>query len=147
MIALHAVVAFASYGAFFIAVVTGVAFLIQERRLKKKDPTILQGATLPLEVLDRVNWWAVLIGFGLFGFGMVNGLFLAKENWGSFWSGDPKEIFSLLTLAAYAAVLGLRLTVGLKGRRVVWMSVMSFLLVVFTFVGVNYLIGGRHVFF
>ena len=147
MIALHALVIFASYVAFFVAVVTGVTFLIQERRLKRKDPAILRASTVPLELLDRVNWWAVLIGFSLFSFGMVHGLFLAKRNWGSFWSGDPKEVWSGLTLAAYALVLALRLTAGLRGRRVVFMSVMSFLLVIFTFVGVNYFVGGRHVFF
>jgi len=146
VILLHAAVLFASYAAFFVAVVTGVLFLIQERRLKRKDPRVLQ-AILPLEVLDRVNLGSVVVGFALFSFGMIQGFFLARAQWGMFFSGDPKEVWSLLTLGAYALVLGFRVKVGLKGRRIVWMSVMSFLLVLFTFVGVNYLIGGRHVFF
>mgnify|MGYP001593864766 CR=1 FL=1 len=147
MIALHALVIFASYIAFFAAVVSGVGFLVQESRLKRKDPRVLRGQGIPLELLDRTNGISVVIGFALFSVGMIQGHLLAKRNWGSYWSGDPKEIWSLLTWAAYAAVLGLRLTAGLKGRRVVFMSVMSFLLVMFTFVGVNYLMGGKHVFF
>ena len=146
MIALHAAVLFASYIAFFLAVVTGVLFLVQERWLKRKDPRVLQ-AVLPLDLLDRVNWWSVLVGFSLFSFGMIQGLFLARARWGTFWNGDPKEVWSLATLAAYAAVLGFRVSVGLRGRRIVFMSVVSFLLVLFTFVGVNYFVGGRHIFF
>ena len=146
MIVLHAAVLFCSYAAFFVAVVTGVIFLVQERRLKRKDPRVLQ-AVLPLEVLDGLNLWSVLVGFSLFTSGMIQGFFLARTQWGTFWNGDPKEVWSLLTLGAYAMVLGLRLKPGLRGRRIVLMSVMSFLLVMFTFVGVNFLIGGRHVFF
>ena len=146
MIVLHAAVLFCSYAAFFVAVVTGVIFLVQERRLKRKDPRVLQ-AVLPLEVLDGLNLWSVLVGFSLFTSGMIQGFFLARTQWGTFWNGDPKEVWSLLTLGAYALVLGLRLKPGLRGRRIVLMSVMSFLLVMFTFVGVNFLIGGRHVFF
>lgn len=146
MIALHAAVLFASYAAFFLAVVTGVLFLVQERWLRRKDPRILS-AGIPLELLDRLNLWAVGMGLALFGAGMAQGLFLARRTWGSFLSGDPKEIWSGLTLAAYALVLGLRVTARLRGRRLVWMSVASFALVIVTFVGVNLFIGGRHVFF
>ncbi len=144
---MHAGVIFASYAAFFLAVLTGVAFLVQEGRLKRKDARILAMPTIPLDLLDRVNFWAVVIGFSLFSFGILKGVFLARENWGAFWTWDPKEVSSGFTWLAYAAVLVLRATVGLKGRRVVLMSVVSFLLVMFTFIGVNYLVGGKHVFF
>ncbi len=147
MIELHAAVILLSYGAFFLALLTGASYLVQERQLKLKDPRILKSATVPLELLDRINLSSVVIGFSLFSFGMIQGSLLAKRNWGSFWSGDPKEGWSLLTWTAYALVLGLRLKVGLKGHRVMLMSALSFLLVMFTFVGVNYWVGGRHVFF
>jgi len=147
VIVFHALVIFTSYVAFFMALMTGVVFLVQERRLKRKDPRILSAPTVPLELLDRLNLCAVVTGFSLFTIGMLQGSHLARVEWGSYFSGDPKEFWSLVTWVAYALVLGLRLTAGLKGRRVIFMSVMSFLLVIFTFVGVNYLVGGRHVFF
>lgn len=147
MIATHALIIFASYGAFFLALLTGLLFLVQERRLKQKDPRILQTHLFPQELLDRVNLYAVVAGFTLFSIGMLEGSRLARMEWGSYFNADPKELWSLATWAAYAAVLGLRLTRGLRGRRVVFMSVLSFALVLFTFVGVNYFVGGRHVFF
>ena len=147
MIETHALILFLSYGAFFVALLTGVLFLIQERRIKRKDPRILQAHLLPLEFLDRVNLYAVVAGFALFSFGMLQGSRLARLEWGSYFSGDPKELWSLMTWAAYAAVLALRLRRGLRGRRVVFMSVMSFALVLFTFIGVNHLVASRHAFF
>ncbi len=147
MVTFHALAIFSSYAAFFLAVVTGLLFLAQEGQLKRKDPKILEAAALPLEMLDQVNLWAVVIGFLLLSAGMVPGVVLARSNWGAYFNGDPKEIWSLLTWAAYAGVLGLRLKGGLRGHRVILLSVMAFLLVLFTFVGVNTLLGGRHVFF
>ena len=147
MITSHAFVIFASYAAFAVALLTGVLFLAQESRLKRKDPTLLASGAVPLELLDRINLYAVVTGFVLFSAGMVEGSRLARMEWGSYFNADPKELWSLATWGAYAAVLALRLTRGLRGRRVVFLSVMSFLLVMFTFVGVNYLVGGKHVFF
>lgn len=137
MIALHVSIIFASYASFFVAVLTGLAFLKEERLLKMKDPNILATDAIPLERLDRVNLLAVVVGFIFFSCGMIQGLWLARTRWGSFASLDPRVIASLATWAAYAAVLVLRLKVGLRGRRVVFLSVMSFLLVLLTFVGVS----------
>ena len=147
MIAIHALILFFSYGAFFVALLTGLLFLVQERRIKRKDPRILQAHRLPLELLDRINLYAVVAGFALFSVGMLQGSRLARLEWGSYFNGDPKELWSLITWAAYAGVLALRLSRGLRGRRVVFMSVLSFMLVLFTFIGVNHLVASRHSFF
>ena len=146
MIFSHAFIIFASYAAFALALLTGLLFLVQESRLKRKDPRVLSSQTIPLELLDRVNLYAVVAGFALFSAGMLAGSRLARMEWGSYFNADPKELWSLITWGAYAAVLGLRLTRGLRGRRVVFLSVMSFALLAFTFFGVNYLTGTRHPF-
>ena len=146
MIISHAFIIFASYAAFALALLTGVLFLAQESRLKHKDPRVLDASALPLELLDRINLYAVIAGFALFSIGMLEGSRLARLEWGSYFNADPKELWSLATWAAYAAVLGLRLTRGLRGRRVVFLSVMSFALLAFTALGVNYLTATRHPF-
>jgi len=142
----HAFIIFASYAAFALALLTGILFLAQESRLKRKDPTLLASGAVPLELLDRINLYAVVAGFILFSIGMVAGSRLARLEWGSYFNADPKELWSLVTWGAYATVLGLRLTRGLRGRRVVFLSVMSFALLAFTFLGVNYFTGTRHAF-
>lgn len=131
MIPLHVAVLFASYLAFFAAVVTGLGFLAQERRIKRKDPAVLMGGGVPLELLDRVNLWCVVAGFALYTFGAAQGYLLARGEWSA---GSPPDLkaWTGVIWAAYACVLWLRLTAGLRGRRVILLSVMAFLLVVFT---------------
>lgn len=147
MIFSHVFIIFASYAAFVLALLTGVLFLAQESRLKRKDPTLLAShGAVPLEVLDRINLYAVVAGFTLFSAGMLTGSRLARAEWGAYFNGDPKEFWSLITWGAYLGVLALRLTRGLRGRRVVFLSVMSFALLAFTFFGVNYFTGTRHAF-
>ena len=142
----HVVIIFASYAAFALALLTGLLFLAQESRLKRKDPRVLSSGTIPLELLDRINLYAVVAGFCLFSVGMLAGSRLARLEWGSYFNGDPKELWSLTTWAAYALVLALRLSRGLRGRRVVFLSVLSFALLAFMFLGVNLLTGTRHPF-
>lgn len=144
MIQLHAAIFFASYAAFLAAVLTGVLYLVQERGLKRKDPAVLSRQWIPLEMLDRFNGLAVVGGFALYSFGLIQGYWLTRSEWGAFVAGDPVEIASYLAWAAYAAVLLLRLTVGLKGRRVILLSVMAFGFVVLTGLTIVFCVGSRH---
>ena len=147
MITIHAALLFLSYAAFFVALISGIAFLNQEQRLKHKDPRLMRGGLLSLEAWDKINWTSVVAGFALFSVGIIQSLALAHREWGSFFNADPIELCALGTWAAYAIVLVLRLKVGLKGRRVVFLSVMAFGLVLFTLVGLSYMSGTRHTLF
>ncbi|GAF09018.1 cytochrome c-type biogenesis protein CcsA/ResC [Paenibacillus pini JCM 16418] len=51
---------------------------------------------------------------------------------------------ALITWLFYSAYLHLRLSRGWQGRQSSWMSVIGFLVVMFTLVGVNLVIAGLH---
>lgn len=142
----HILFAFVSYIAFLTAFVSGVVYLIEERHLKRKDPAILQDKSPSLEVLDKINYWAIAIGFTFFTVGIVYGLFLAKPIWGRSWNWDPKEVWTVATWGVYAFLLWVRATSTLRGRRLMLLSTLGFLFILFTFLGVNYILGGRHVY-
>jgi ABC-type transport system involved in cytochrome c biogenesis permease subunit len=97
-----------------------------------------------LDVLDSMNYRALTIGFPLLTLGIITGSVWAQYAWGSYWSWDPKETWSLITWLIYAAVLHARLTVGWRGRKAAWFSIFGFLAVLFTFLGVNLLLSGLH---
>jgi ABC-type transport system involved in cytochrome c biogenesis permease subunit len=65
--------------------------------------------------------------------------------WGKFWSWDPKEVWSGVTWLLYAALLHERLVVGWRGRKSAIMAIIGFALLLFTFMGVNFLLPGHHV--
>src|SRR3989304_1122534 len=68
-----------------------------------------------LDVLDDINYRCLRIGFPLLTLGIITGSIWAEYAWGSYWSWDPKETWSLITWFLYAALLHGRLTVGWRG--------------------------------
>ena len=77
--------------------------------------------------------------------GIILGSIWAKSAWGSYWSWDPKETWALITWFVYVAVL---LADAFKIFRRPWFfhlcTLLSFAAVLFTYFGVNFILGGMH---
>lgn len=142
----HVVTVFAGDGMFAVMFGAAVMYLLQERQIKRKRFGSLYSRLPSLETLDAINHHALVIGFPLLTLGMVTGAIYAQQALGSFWRWDPKEVWSLITWFAYAVLLHERLTVGWRGRRAAIMSILCFLLLVFTFVGISLLSSDYHSF-
>ncbi|MDR2921263.1 MAG: cytochrome c biogenesis protein CcsA [Tannerella sp.] len=80
----------------------------------------------------------VYVGFGFLMLGMLMGCIWAKEAWGHYWSWDPKETWAFVTAAAYLVYIHLRLRSS-HPRFTLWMLPVSFVLLLITWIGVNYL--------
>ena len=95
--------------------------------------------------LDALAYRAVAVGFPLFTLGgLVFGMVWAYRAWGSYWSWDPKEVWSLITWFVFALYLHTRIVMGWKGKRSAWIAIIGFLAALFTYFGVNYLLSGLH---
>ena len=68
----------------------------------------------------------------------------ASSAWGSYWSWDPKETWSLITWFTYAALIHTRITVGWRGKKASYLAILGFIFVLFTFLGVSILLKGLH---
>ncbi len=80
----------------------------------------------------------VYIGFGFLMLGMLMGCVWAKEAWGHYWSWDPKETWAFVTAAAYLIYIHARLQKS-QLRFVPWVLPVAFVLLMITWIGVNYL--------
>jgi len=88
---------------------------------------------------------AMQIGVILLAAGTILGGIWADYSWGRFWGWDPKEVWALIALLFYIAVLHGRFTGWLKGFGFVATTVLSFLGVVMAWYGVNFVLGvGLH---
>jgi ABC-type transport system involved in cytochrome c biogenesis permease subunit len=97
------------------------------------------------EDLDEISYRAIAIGYPIFALGaLIFAMIWAHEAWGRFWGWDPKETWALITFLFYTVYLHLRLSRGWQGTRSSWLSVIGFLIVMFTLVGVNLIIAGLH---
>lgn len=137
---IHVPANFVGYGAFSIAAMMGVAYLIQAHF---PGPWYRRG--LPsAEILDDLMYKAVALGFAFFTVATILGAFWAAEAWGGYWSWDPKETWSLITWLNYAAWLHLRFARGWRGTPMAWWAVAGLAVVTFTFLGVNIFLSGLH---
>jgi ABC-type uncharacterized transport system permease subunit len=141
---IHMVCTLLSYAAFLAGCVSAILFLIQERQLKHKHMGKLFHALPPLETLERLNFLAISIGFGLLSFGVVCGMAGASLLRGRWWSGDPKEYLTFTVWLAYFTLWVVRARATLRGRRVAVLSVFGFSLVLFTFLGATWLLPTWH---
>ena len=75
---------------------------------------------------------------------LITGAVWANESWGRYWGWDAKEVGALVAWLTYAGFLHSRIGYGWKGRRSAYFAVVAFLFVVFTYLGVSYLLPGLH---
>ncbi len=144
----HVITCFVGYAAFAVASGLGVMYLLKdfhENRGGARDNPNSLLATLPaLKVIDDITHKTIVFGFLWLSAGIITGAIWANSAWGTYWSWDPKETWSLITWFVYAAALHARFTRGWGGKRIAWLAIIGFVSVVFTYYGVNYLLSGLH---
>lgn len=140
-LAIHVCSAIISYGAFGVSFAVSLMFILRERFGKNE---FWQKHVPDGEKLDLISYRAVSLGFLFLTFVMVSGAIWAERAWGSYWSWDPKETWSFVTWIIYAIYLHLRISKGWKGKSAAIFSVIGFLCVIFTYIGVNTFLPGIH---
>jgi cytochrome c-type biogenesis protein CcsB len=139
----HVFTCFVGYAAFAVSCGTGIMYLVKS--LDKGDSPNSLLATLPsLKVIDDITHKVILFGFIWLSAGIISGAVWANSAWGTYWSWDPKETWSLITWFIYASALHARFTRGWGGKRIAWIAIIGFLAVAFTYYGVNFLLSGLH---
>lgn len=140
----HIIIIFIGEASLALAGGTGVLYLIQERAIKTKNPRFFFKRLPSLAVLDSTGYSFIITGFTLLTIGLITGFIYAEKVWGTLWSWDPKEIWSVITWLIYAALLHERLVAGWRGRRAAIMAIIGFGALIFTFIGVNFFLEGHH---
>ena len=135
--ALHIGSAAFSYAAFAISAGLGVGYLVQLKKGKNADDA-------RLKQMDYMGYRIICLGFLLLTVVIFSGAIWAEQAWSSWWSWDPKETWALITWIFYAIYLHQRLRLKWQGKRMAWLAVIAFVLVIFTFAGVNLLLPGLH---
>lgn len=135
----HVATCFFGYAAFAVAFGMSLMFLIKARNPERTDGIV--GHIPKLELLDELTHRMVLFGFLFLTGGIITGAVWANSAWGSYWSWDPKETWSLITWFVYATLLHARLMRGWEGKQIAYLSILGFAAVLFTYFGVNLLPG------
>ncbi len=135
----HVFTCFLGYGGFAIAFGVSLMFLFKHRDTEGKSALL---AHFPdTDLLDELTHQMIMFGFLFLSVGIITGAVWANSAWGSYWSWDPKETWSLITWFIYAIFLHARLMRGWHGKRIAYISIAGFMAVLFTYFGVNLLPG------
>jgi ABC-type uncharacterized transport system permease subunit len=124
---LHVALLLAAYAALVLSLLASLLYLIQERRLKQKSPTL---AWLPsLETTDQIAQRALLFGLPCMTAGLLIGSLIAQATVGASYFRDPKILLAFAMWLVYIAMIHIRRIAGLRGRRAVYLSSFVFFIV------------------
>lgn len=118
-------------GTFFV-----ILFAFRTDKLRERLPS--------LESLDSLMYKTACLAFAGLAMLLITGAIWANESWGRPWGFDSKETGALVAWLTYAAFLHTRISRGWKGRSSAYFAILGFLLVIFTYLGVSYLLPGLH---
>jgi len=154
-VAFHVVLLMIAYAALAFSILSSFLYLIQEKRLKNKDwakagvtprPKTRPRGFLtwlpPLATMDQITQSTLQIGFVCMTVGLFAGSLVAQEQVGIGYFADPKILLSFVMWGLYVAILYIRRSTGLRGRRAAWLT--SGVFVVILFVWVANLLSGVH---
>jgi len=137
----HVSTAIIAYGAFGVSFVLSIIFLLRDGMQEKG---FLDQHLPDREKLDIISYRSVALGLLFLTFTILTGAIWAERAWGSYWSWDPKETWSLVTWIIYATYLHLRIRKGWNGRAAAIFAAVGFVAVMFTYIGVNTFLPGVH---
>jgi ABC-type uncharacterized transport system permease subunit len=141
----HILTAFFGYACFALSFIAASFYLFLDQALKRKFAGPIYRELPPLEELERFIFRTIFWGLLLLGGAIVTGALWSKSEFNSFFLKEPKSLASLLTWAVYLAIMYSHTVLAIKGRRIVRMSLLAFVLVLFTFLGTGLFQNGLHV--
>jgi ABC-type uncharacterized transport system permease subunit len=124
---LHVALLLAAYAALLLSLLASLLYLVQERRLKQKSPTLPW--LPPLETTDQIALKSLLFGLPCMTAGLLIGSLIAQATVGASYFRDPKILLAFAMWLVYIAMIYIRRTAGLRGRRAVYLSSFVFFVV------------------
>ncbi len=120
----------------FAATLFIIIFSFRTEKLREALPS--------LEKLDNLMYITASLAFAGLAILLITGAVWANESWGRYWGWDSKETGAFVAWLTYGAFLHTRISRGWSGRSSAYFAIVGFLLVIFTYLGVSYLLPGLH---
>ncbi|HVG39360.1 MAG TPA: cytochrome c biogenesis protein CcsA [Pyrinomonadaceae bacterium] len=123
-----------------ITAFTGTLFVIffsfRTERLREALPAA--------DKLDGLMYKTASVTFAGLAMLLITGAIWANESWGRYWGWDAKETGAFVAWLTYGAFLHARIARGMRGRSASYFAIVAFLFILFTYLGVSYLLPGLH---
>lgn len=137
---IHVTCMIASYGACLLA--ASIGFVHLTRYCWNGGGKFAE--TKAMVDMENYIYRAIQVGFLLLTVGIILGGVWANQSWGRYWDWDPKETWAFIAWIVYAAYLHMRLMGKAGGIRAAVWSLVGFWFIMFTYLGVSYILPGLH---
>lgn len=129
-LSIHVSLIMMSYSLFTFMVINSITALIKKEQRER------------LMLLGRMLLFPALYFLGA---GIIFGSVWANVSWGSYWSWDPKEVWALIAFMVYGGVAHFSNPAN-PGKPLMFhfSIVIAYLIILMTYFGVNYFLGGMH---
>ena len=134
---IHVYFAWLSFGAYSLAMAAGVVFLLKQKSEAQSVSNPSYDRFPSLQRLDELIFRYLVFGFITDTLMISAGAIWAKDLWGSYWSWDPVETWSLISWLIYGITIHLRVTFGWRDKKQAWLAVAALSTVIISFFGVN----------
>jgi ABC-type uncharacterized transport system permease subunit len=126
-LAAHVGLVLAAFAGFTLAAALAGLYLWQERRLKRRAPGVLRFRAPSLAALDRLTARTIAVALPLLTVGIGIGFARLEAEGRGF---DAVVALALAAWVLYAALLAVRYELGWRGRRIAWLALAGFLVVI-----------------
>lgn len=142
---IHVTVATLAVGILTIAFSVGIIYLLKAHREQSPPAKRNFMETLPGAArLERTAYGLNVVGFILWTFTLIAGAIWAQKAWGSYWTWDPKEVWTFVVWVVYAAYLHARATAGWEPRKAMTIALAGYACILVNFLVVNVYFVGQH---
>lgn len=131
---LHVTLAFVGYAGLTVAFACGLMYLLQFRELKNKNFGAIFRFFPPLDTLDRMGKWALIVGFPFLTLALVVGWAWSERFGVPLAPGNPKVVWGVMSWVLILAALATRAGGGRRGVRAAAASVVAFAVVVVAYI-------------
>jgi cytochrome c-type biogenesis protein CcsB len=139
---IHVAVITSSYGFLGLSAILGLVVMFMFIIRNRTNQALFKDT---IEELTSINEMSMTVGLYTLSLGTFLGGVWANESWGRYWSWDPKEVWSLISMMVYIFILHMRLVPGLRGKFAFnAASLWSIGTLIMTFFGVNFYLSGMH---
>ncbi len=121
----HIVLALLGYAALLFTAVAAIAYLMQERELKRKQPRPFYRIFPPLGMLDELISRSLGAGFVFITISIVIIIVWASNSYGARWVDNGLISTSCITWGIYLALIFFRVSAGWRGRKAAIMAIIA----------------------
>ncbi|PID56155.1 MAG: cytochrome C biogenesis protein [Ignavibacteriae bacterium] len=147
LLGIHVMSALLGYSGFIIAAVHGILFFVLYRQIKSNNYGLLFKKLPNLEILEKLNFYSVLIGFILLTIAMTIGIIWLPKAFPDFKYTDPKLISAGFVWLIFFIGILLKLKSGWYGKKVIVFSLIGFVIAMFSLLLPNLFANSFHSFY